>query len=170
MEREGIDAIEISVGHYESGFPVVRGTFGRCLRAMVQGSGRHLPGLRRPLMRVLWPFLALAFNLTWRPYEGFNLRYARHFKKALSIPVLCVGGFLSRKEMEEAIASDACDAVSVGRGFIADPFLYRHLKNGNNGPRCVDCNACIGCIGAKPIDCYHPRVRAEKDAMLASEA
>ena len=45
MEQEGIDGVEISVGHYESGFPVVRGTFGRALRAMVQGSGRHLPAV-----------------------------------------------------------------------------------------------------------------------------
>ena len=169
MEADGIDAVEISVGHYESGFPVVRGTFGRCLRAMVQGSGRHLPGFRRLFMRTFWPLFALACNLIWRPYEGYNLRYARQFKKALSIPVLCVGGFLTRQAMENAIVSEACDAVSIGRAFIADPFLYRHLRDGNTGPRCVDCNACIGCVGAKPIDCYHPKVRAEKDAMLASE-
>src|SRR3546814_9675650 len=27
LEREGVDAIEVSVGHYESGMPMVRGTF-----------------------------------------------------------------------------------------------------------------------------------------------
>ena len=54
MEREGLDAVEVSVGHYESGFPVVRGTFGRCLRNMVQGSVRHLPGVASRLVhRVL---------------------------------------------------------------------------------------------------------------------
>ena len=59
MEREGLDAVEVSVGHYESGFPVVRGTFGRCLRNMVQGSVRYLPGVRRFLFTVFWPLLAL---------------------------------------------------------------------------------------------------------------
>ena len=147
MEREGLDAVEVSVGHYESGFPVVRGTFGRCLRSMVQGSVRHLPGVRRVLFTAFWPLLALVFNLIWRPYEGYNLRYARQFKKALSIPVLCVGGFLTRAEMEAAIEQGLCDAVSIGRGFIANPLLYRHLRDGTPGPRCVDCNACIGCIG-----------------------
>ena len=54
MEGDGLDAVEVSVGHYESGFPVVRGTFGRCLRNMVQGSVRYLPGVRRVLVhRVL---------------------------------------------------------------------------------------------------------------------
>ena len=168
MEREGIDGVEISVGHYESGFPVVRGTFGRGLRAMAHGSARHLPGPRRIFMIVFWPVVAFACNLIWRPYEGFNLRYARDFKKALSIPVLCVGGFLTRPAMEAAIEQGLCDAVSIGRGFIANPLLYQHLRDGTAGPRCVDCNACIGSIGAQPVDCYHPEVRAAKDAMLAA--
>jgi len=168
MEREGLDAVEVSVGHYESGFPVVRGTFGRCLRGMVQGSVRYLPGVRRFLFTAFWPLLAFVFNLIWRPYEGYNLRYARHFKKALSIPVICVGGFLTRAGMQAALEEGLCDAVSIGRGFIANPLLYRQLRDGTPGPRCVDCNACIGCIGTQPVDCYHPEVRAQKDAMLAA--
>ena len=170
MEGDGLDAVEVSVGHYESGFPVVRGTFGRCLRNMAQGSARHLSSLRRILFTVFWPLFAVVCNLAWRPREGYNLRYARQFKQALSIPVLCVGGFLTRGAMEAAIKQGWCDAVTVGRGFIADPLLYRHLRDGTPGPRCVDCNACLGHIGTQPIDCYHPEVRAEKDAMLAAKS
>ncbi len=81
--------------------------------------------------------------------------------------MICVGGFLTREAMEAAIARGDCDIVSAGRAFIADPLLYRHLKENEPGPRCVDCNACIGHLGARPADCYHPQVRAEKDAMLA---
>jgi 2,4-dienoyl-CoA reductase-like NADH-dependent reductase (Old Yellow Enzyme family) len=168
MEDAGIDAVEVSVGHYESGFPVVRGRFGRCLRAMARGSARHTTGLRRFVMTRLWPVVAIVCNLIWRPYEGYNLRYARHFRKALSIPVICVGGFLSRREMDAAVARGDCDAVSLGRGFVANPLLYRHMRDGTNGPRCVNCNACIGCIGSLPVDCYHPEVRAQKDALLAT--
>jgi 2,4-dienoyl-CoA reductase-like NADH-dependent reductase (Old Yellow Enzyme family) len=167
LESVGADAIEVSVGHYESGFPMVRGTFGRCLRNMVQGSMSHLGFLRRWLFRLFWPFLALVFNLIWTPREGFNLRYAREFKRKLKIPVICVGGFLTREAMEAAIRQGECDIVSAGRAFIADPLLYRHLRDNEPGPRCVDCNACIGHLGAQPAECYHPRVKAEKDAMLA---
>ena len=170
MERDGLDGVEVSVGHYESGFPVVRGTFGRCLRNMAQGSARYLSGFRRAMFAVFWPIFALACNLIWRPREGYNLRYARQFKQALSIPVLCVGGFLTRAEMEAALEQRLCDAVTIGRGFIADPLLYSHLRDGTPGPRCVDCNACLGHIGVQPVECYHPRVRAEKDAMLAAIA
>jgi 2,4-dienoyl-CoA reductase-like NADH-dependent reductase (Old Yellow Enzyme family) len=168
MEREGIDAVEVSVGQYESGFPMVRGTFGRCLSHMLSGGVRHLVWWRRIAFSLFWPLLAVIFNLLFKGREGFNLDYARQFKQALSIPVICVGGFHSREAMQAAIEQGLCDAVSVGRGFIADPLLYRHLREGTLGPRCMDCNACVGLIGTQPVDCYHPRIRAEKDAMLAA--
>lgn len=167
MEQEGVDAVEVSVGHYESGFPMVRGRFGRCLALMVQGNVRYLSFVRRIGFRVFRPLLTLLCNLIWRPREGFNLSYARRFKEKLSIPVICVGGFVTRARMERALAEADCDLVSAGRAFIADPYLYRHLRDNEPGPRCVDCNACVGSIGAQPLDCYHPTVRAEKDAMLA---
>ncbi len=170
VEGAGADAIEVSVGHYESGFPMVRGYFGRCLRNMVQGSMRDLPFVRRWGFRIFWPVLAALFNLIWPPREGFNLAYTREFKRRVSIPVICVGGFLTRAAMEAAIARGDCDIVSAGRAFIADPLLYRHLRTGEPGPRCRDCNACIGHLGAQPADCYHPVVRAQKDAMLRALA
>ena len=115
------------------GFPVVRGTFWRCLQGMANGSVRFLPGLWRIFFSLTWPLLALVCNLIWRPSEGYNLRYARQFKAALSIPVICVGGFLTREKMAKAIEDGHCDAVSCGRAFIADPFLYRHLRTARPG-------------------------------------
>lgn len=170
MEAAGVDAVEISVGHYESGFPMVRGTFDRCLRNMLQGSMAHLPPLRRTLLQVFRPLVTLACNLLWKGREGFNLDYTPDFKARLHIPVICVGGFRTRVAMEAALARGLCDAVSAGRPFLADPFFYRHVRDGTPGPRCVDCNACVGHLGAQPADCYHPQVRAEKDAMLAQLA
>jgi 2,4-dienoyl-CoA reductase-like NADH-dependent reductase (Old Yellow Enzyme family) len=167
MEREGIDAIEVSVGHYESGFPMVRGSFGRCLSNLAQGSMQYLAKPRRVLFRVFRPLIAVGCNLIWSRREGYNLDYARQFKAKLSIPVVCVGGFLTREAMTRAIEQRQCDAISAGRGFIADPFLYQHLRENTRGPRCNDCNACVGNIGTMPLDCYHPAIRAEKDAMLA---
>jgi 2,4-dienoyl-CoA reductase-like NADH-dependent reductase (Old Yellow Enzyme family) len=167
MQREGVDAIEVSVGHYESGMVMVHGTFGRCLRNMVHGSMAYLPFFRRWFFRLFWPLIALLFNLIWPARQGFNLPYTQEFKKRLKIPVICVGGFRTREAMEAAIEQGRCDIVSAGRAFIADPLLYRHLRDNEAGPRCVDCSACIGHLGAQPADCYHPVVRAEKDAMLA---
>jgi len=170
MQTEGVDAVEISVGHYESGFPMVCGTFNRCLQNMLRGSMAHLPPARRILMRLFRPAITLASNLLWKGREGFNLDYTPDFKQTLTIPVICVGGFRTRAVMEAAINRGQCDAVSAGRPFIADPYFYLHLRENKPGPRCVDCNACVGHLGAQPADCYHPTVRAEKDAMLARHA
>lgn len=167
MQDEGLDGVEVSVGQYESGFPMVRGTFQRCLRLMLPGSVRYLAPWRRFAFNAFWPILALIFNLLFWKREGFNLRYARHFKKALTMPVICVGGFLTKKAMERAIEDGLCDAVSLGRGFVANPYLVQQLRDGTKGPKCVNCNACVGVIGRMPIDCYHPRVGEEKKAMLA---
>lgn len=169
LEALGVDALEISVGHYESGMPVVRGRFWRFFPAMLRlGSGTQLPWARRAVFALFWPLAALAFNLLWPPREGFNLHYARKFKAALRIPVICVGGFYTRAEMERTLRAGWCDALACGRAMIADPFLYRHLRDNTVGPRCVYCNACVGRIGGLPVDCYHPDVRREKDAMLAA--
>jgi tRNA-dihydrouridine synthase len=131
---------------------------------------RHLPLFRRWTMRLTWPLLALLCNLLWRPREGFNLRYAAAFKARLRIPVICVGGFRSRGAMEDALDRGLCDIVAAGRAFIADPLLYRHLRDAVPGPVCVDCNACVGHLGSLPLDCYHPRVGGEKRAMIAALA
>ncbi|MCB1954175.1 MAG: NADH:flavin oxidoreductase [Rhodocyclaceae bacterium] len=169
MQEAGIDAVEITVGHYESGFPMVCGTFDLCLRHMVDGSMAQLPFVRRTAMRWFRPLVAWASNHLWKGREGFNLDYAPAFARRLSIPVICVGGFRSRAAMEDAIGRGLCGAVSAGRAFIADPFLFRHLRDGQAGPRCVDCNGCVGHLGAQPADCYHPLVGADKRAMLARE-
>ena len=166
FEAAGVDAVEISVGHYESGFPMVRGTFEHCLRAMVQGSMAHLPFFRRHGMRLFRPFVALVSNWLWKGREGFNLDYTPSFKSRLSIPVICLGGFRTRAAMTDALERGLCDAVSAGRPFLADPFFFAHTRDQTTGPRCVDCNACVGHLGAQPADCYHPYVSTEKAAML----
>lgn len=167
MEREGIDAIEISVGHYESGFAVIRGKFWRFFPGLMRdGAGPQLPWLQRVGLTWFWPLASLLCSVLWPHYEGFNLKYARRFKSALSIPVICVGGFLSREEMEKPIVDGRCDAVSCARSMIADPYLFQHVKTGEQGPRCIFCNACIARAGHQPADCYHPAVSLEKAAML----
>lgn len=56
----------------------------------------------------------------------------------------------------------------VRRAPAANPFIYRQLRDNIRGPRRNDCNACVGLIGTEMVDCYHPRIRREKEAMLAA--
>ena len=57
--------------------------------------------------------LALIFNRLWPHHEGFNTVYTRQFKKKLTMPVICVGGFLTRQAATDVINQGLCDAVSV---------------------------------------------------------
>jgi 2,4-dienoyl-CoA reductase-like NADH-dependent reductase (Old Yellow Enzyme family) len=170
LQDEGIDAVEISAGHYESGFVMTAGTFRGFYRALVElGIGRELDRARRTSMRWLHRgFDALSRRL-WPALEGFNLAYARAFKQALRIPVICVGGFHTRVAMEQALESGAADALSAGRAFLADPYLYRHLRDGLPGPRCSYCNLCLARAGTGPVQCHDPVVRGAQDRMLAVE-
>lgn len=167
MADQGLDAVEITVGHYESGFPMMRGSFGPFFKGLSQeGVGDQLPWLRRLGLKLFRHPIALAFDMLWPAQEGFNLKYARAFKQRLFIPVICVGGFLTREKMEEAINLNICDAVSVARAMIADPYLYEHVTTNTQGPQCNFCNACIARAGKLPVECYDEEIKKQKDAML----
>lgn len=170
LEREGADAVEVSVGHYESGFVMTAGSFdGFCKNLLERGLGREMDAFRRTSLRLGHRlFDALARRL-WPPQEGFNLAFARRFKQSLRIPVICVGGFHTRAAMEAALAEGATDAISCGRAFIADPFLFEHLRTGEPGPRCDYCNLCLA-RATVPVDCFNPVVRAQKEQLLAEKS
>jgi 2,4-dienoyl-CoA reductase-like NADH-dependent reductase (Old Yellow Enzyme family) len=170
MEGEGVDAVEISAGHYESAFTFERGMWKGFFSALTRiGVGTNLPWCRRIPIRLLAPVLDWGLGRIAGYSEGFNLPYARLFKQALRIPVISVGGFLHREVMEDAIAGGGCDMVSVARALIADPFLYRHMKEGVQGPQCDFCNACFARGATWPVDCYNDKVRSQKDQMLRAE-
>lgn len=170
LEAEGLDAVEISCGHYESGFPMMRGRFDGFFEAQVkEGAGQFMSPAMKVAARLANAPIAAVANRLWSPREGFNLEFARQFKKALRIPVITVGGFLSANTMEEAIARGDTDAVSIGRAMIADPFLVKHLREGTQGPQCDFCNGCIARAGGSPVDCYNENLRESRQQMLAAE-
>jgi 2,4-dienoyl-CoA reductase-like NADH-dependent reductase (Old Yellow Enzyme family) len=170
MESEGVDGVEITAGHYESGLTFERGQWKGFFATLTrEGLGRRFPWYHRGAVRLLAPLLEWGLGRVASYREGFNLDYARAFKRGLRIPVICVGGFVHRAAMEDAISSGGCDMVSVARALIADPYLYRHMRDGTDGPKCDFCNACYARAAALPVDCYNPAVRAEKEAMLRTE-
>jgi 2,4-dienoyl-CoA reductase-like NADH-dependent reductase (Old Yellow Enzyme family) len=170
LQEAGVDAVEISIGHYESGMYLVRGRFDALFKGLGEGLFAELPPARRRAFALLRPAMAGFGNVAWRYREGFNLEYARRFTSQLRIPVICVGGWQHRSAIEAALNAGDCDAVSAARGFIADPLLYAHLvKNGEPTSACTFCNACVAYAGQVPVDCFEPHVRALRDATLRAE-
>jgi len=167
MEAEGIDAVEISAGHYESGWTFERGYWKDFFSTVTRvGVGKELPWYHRGPARLLAPLLDWTLRRISGYSEGFNLPYSRLFKNSLAIPVICVGGFVERDGMERAIADGSCDMVAVARALIADPSLYRHMQQGVEGPRCDFCNLCFAHGALWPIDCYNEQIGAAKERML----
>jgi len=171
MEREGIDGVEISAGHYESFGTFIRGRWKGFARTLVgKGIGKGWPTSQRLLLRLGAPLVDAVFN--WRAgyRPAFNLDYATEFKKVLDIPVISVGGFHGREDMDEALDAGRCDIIGAARAFVSDPHLYEHLKRGVQGPRCNACQKCFATTGSARIGCFDPVVGAETRRMLKEEA
>jgi 2,4-dienoyl-CoA reductase-like NADH-dependent reductase (Old Yellow Enzyme family) len=65
----------------------------------------------------------------------YFLDFARRAKQATVIPVMATGGFKTRQQAVDAVASGAVDMVSVGRGMALNPHLARDwLSDGSGDP------------------------------------
>jgi 2,4-dienoyl-CoA reductase-like NADH-dependent reductase (Old Yellow Enzyme family) len=170
LEDQSLDGIEISVGHYESGFPTIRGNFDLFFDTLLdQGVGREYPPGKQRSMRLSKGILAALSNRLWPHRQGFNLCYAEQFKRALKIPVISVGGFSDPQAMAQAIQAGPCDAVSIARAMIADPYLVRHVRQQQPVTECRFCSACLARIGTRAVDCFHPDVAPQRAIMMARE-
>ena len=76
--------------------------------------------------------------------EAYNLEAARRIKKAVSCPVMVVGGFRSYEVVEKALSDYGVDYISMARSFIREPGLALRWKNGDTSPaKCISCNGCF---------------------------
>ena len=64
--------------------------------------------------------------------HGCNVYLAEAVKKAVSIPVVTVGGLSDPAQMEEIIASGQADMVAIARGLMADPDLPKKAQHGRD--------------------------------------
>ncbi len=83
--------------------------------------------------------------------RGCNVYLAEAVKKAVKIPVACVGGIAEPEMMEDIIASGKADMVTLGRALIADTDLPNKAKYGRTDEifRCLRCTECHGRLFAK---------------------
>ena len=186
LQDEGIDAVEISRGHYESWPGMIQGRYRGFIRtSLTQGAGQHNSAPRKAVAWTVAPVVERVAERLRPPLEGFNLPQAERFTRALDIPVICVGGFHTRAGMEAAVGSGRTDAVSAARAMIADPYLYRNTLGADTAERpvcgychglhgdvplgapvCGFCNGCIARFGGLPVDCYSDEIRLDRDTMI----
>jgi 2,4-dienoyl-CoA reductase (NADPH2) len=163
LEQAGVDYLHVSAG---TGFPHPRNPAGRFpAKDVVSGYDTLLSSgsyaLRNFLVFRTWP-LSAGFRWWWeRPsrklgIEGINLPGSRAVKEAVSIPVLCTGGFQTASLVAAAIDRGDCDGVTLARTLVANPDLVRHFEQGRDtAPRpCTYCNKCLFNFVENPLGCY----------------
>jgi len=88
---------------------------------------------------------------------GAHSGLAASIKKAVSVPVIAVGGMNDPEAAEASLSSRSCDLCAIGRGLIADAHWVQKVKAGKEGDIivCEECNE--GCFGrlrsGVPIGC-----------------
>jgi len=174
LEAEGVDAIHVSGGSF---FPHPRNPpgdlpiedFVRVYDSMIS-SGKN----------TLRNFLLLKNDVTGKLFhdrwlkergnviEGLNLPDAAAIKKAVSIPVICTGGFQTASLMRQAIESAQCDAISMARTLIANPELPKMFADGLDRPPvpCTYCNKCLVNVVENPLGCHDQSRFTTREAMV----
>ena len=65
-----------------------------------------------------------------RAREAYFLTYAEGIRKVAKMPLMVTGGFRTRKGMEEAVSSGACDLCGIARPLCVDTHAPMKLMNG----------------------------------------
>lgn len=76
--------------------------------------------------------------------EAYHLRLALEIKKAVSCPVMVVGGIRSYEVAEKAVSEGELDYISMARPLIREPALPHRWQKGDRSPaKCISCNGCF---------------------------
>ena len=104
------------------------------------------------------------------PYkDGYFLEEAKIFRQALKLPLIYVGGCVSRKIIDEALDA-GFDAVQIARALVHDTDFVNKLRDGDETTRsgCNHSNYCIGRMYSSDMKCHckcddelPPKIKAE---------
>ncbi len=160
----GVDALHVSIGSF---FPHPRNPAGRDLPVedlakaydtMISSGERTFAnfllfnGASGQIARQAWN------NAAGKPehIEGANLPAARRIKQAVTVPVICTGGFQTASFIRAALTRGDCDAVSAARPLVANNDLVKMFAQGLDAPPkpCTYCNKCLVNVVENPLGCY----------------
>ena len=105
LENAGVDIIEISGGTYEQ--PKLIG---------VEASINAKRSEKRKESTIA--------------REAYFLEYALDIRKAVSLPLMVTGGFRTREGINDALQSNVCQIVGIGRPLCADPYCIKKMISG----------------------------------------
>ena len=174
-EAAGADAIHVSQGSLfphplnppgDLSLETLTTTYDAMISSGVNGMRNYLL-FRYPLLRPIFHWLWFRMK-KGHPVEGVNLEEARVIRQAVSVPVICTGGFQTASFICEAIRSGAVDGVSIARSLVANNDLVQQWAAGHDRPErpCSYCNRCLVSAMKNPMGCYDPDRYPNRDAMI----
>ena len=150
LERLGVHAIVLSAGFVSKApMEVIRG-------AMPLKTLAHYMDMKK-----FW-WLKVALLTIGRlliptvPYrEGYFLEDAMHFRQVLKLPLIYVGGLISKDKMEEVLAA-GFQGLQVARALVHDTDFVNKLHSGEiTCSGCKHSNYCIGRMYTLEMRCHH---------------
>jgi 2,4-dienoyl-CoA reductase-like NADH-dependent reductase (Old Yellow Enzyme family)/NADPH-dependent 2,4-dienoyl-CoA reductase/sulfur reductase-like enzyme len=109
-------------------------------------------------------YITSTMQTMYFPHE-FNVHRAAAIKKAIHIPVTCVGSIGDLATADRIIAEGKADMVAMGRALIADPEIVSKTYRGeaDNVRPCLRCNLCGEQTShSRPIRCAVNPVRGRE--------
>lgn len=101
-------------------------------------------------------------------HEAYFLEDALKFREALDIPLVYVGGLVSRQKIEEVLSHDF-EAVQMGRALLNEPdFVNRMRREENARCNCRHSNYCIARMYTLDMAC-HQHLQEELPPCLKKE-
>jgi 2,4-dienoyl-CoA reductase-like NADH-dependent reductase (Old Yellow Enzyme family) len=89
--------------------------------------------------------------------EAYFRTLAREARRATRLPILLVGGFRSRRVMEDVLNAGDADFISMCRPLICEPDLPERLRLGlQDRSRCISANLCWPEVAEEGIACRCP--------------
>lgn len=86
--------------------------------------------------------------------EAYFLEDAKKFRQALDIPLIYVGGLVSKNMIEKVLDEDFV-AVQMARSLLHDPGFVNKMKEGEEQCGCKHSNYCIGRMYTVEMKCHH---------------
>lgn len=175
LQQAGVDAIHVSTGSF---FPHPRNPPGTLpIDELIKTYDQLLSSGGLALRNFLFYRIGLTRAIVERCWseaagdriEGINLPAAQAIRQAVSIPVLCTGGFQTAEIIREAIRQQFCDAVTIARPLIANNDLVQQFAAGMGRPArpCTYCNKCLVNAVENPLGCYDETRYPSREAMVA---
>ncbi|MBA7678426.1 NADH oxidase [subsurface metagenome] len=93
------------------------------------------------------------------PERAYFRERAAAVKRAVTVPVMAVGGIRSLEMAKSIVDSGDAGLISLCRPFIREPGLVARWQRGEEEPaRCSSCSKCMAIVGrGEPLECGEER-------------